>query len=412
MPDNMPGGGVAVRIRGFSTIRNNDPLYIIDGIPVDGGINFLNPNDIESMQVLKDASSASIYGARAANGVVIINTKRGKEGEFNVNLDAYFGVQKAAKQLRMLNAQQFGDMLWQAMKNDGKTPSHDVYGNGDQAVVPEYLDSNHLIPSDDVDWVDEILRAAVVQSYNLSFTKADKKSNQLFSLGYYDQQGLVKFSDFKRVSGRFNSEYKLFDDHLRIGENISLSHSWGTSVSNNAALGGTLYEAYKFQSITPVKNLEDEYAGNVFSDIPNPMGKLYRNKDNQDKKSRLVGNLYAELHLFDGLMFKTSFGVDYNNLYRRSFSPKYDELNASEKLSSLSNRNAWNFNWVFTNTLTYNKTFGDHTINALLGMESLRNRYEYFTASRDGFPSDDPNFRFFRCGRCRNPEELGCCYGV
>ena len=398
MPDNMPGGGVAVRIRGFSTIRNNDPLYIIDGIPVDGGINFLNPNDIESMQVLKDASSASIYGARAANGVVIINTKRGKEGEFNVNLDAYFGVQKAAKQLRMLNAQQFGDMLWQAMKNDGKTPSHDIYGNGDQAVVPEYLDSDHLIPSDDVDWVDEILRAAVVQSYNLSFTKADKKSNQLFSLGYYDQQGLVKFSDFQRVSGRFNSEYKLFDDHFRIGENISLSHSWGTSVSNNAALGGTLYEAYKFQSITPVKNLEDEYAGNVFSDIPNPMGKLYRNKDNQDKKSRLVGNLYAELHLFDGLMFKTSFGVDYNNLYRCSFSPKYDELNASEKLSSLSNRNAWNFNWVFTNTLTYNKTFGDHTINALLGMESLRNRYEYFTASRDGFPSDDPNFRFLDAG--------------
>lgn len=225
IPDNMPGGGVAVRVRGFSTIRNNDPLYIIDGIPVDGGINFLNPNDIESMQVLKDASSASIYGARAANGVVIINTKRGKEGEFNVNLDAYFGVQKAAKQLRMLNAQQFGDMLWQAMKNDGKTPSHDIYGNGDQAVVPEYLDSDHLIPSDDVDWVDEILRAAVVQSYNLSFTKADKKSNQLFSLGYYDQQGLVKFSDFKRVSGRFNSEYKLFDDHFRIGENISLSHS-------------------------------------------------------------------------------------------------------------------------------------------------------------------------------------------
>ena len=412
----QPGGGLDILVRGAGSINaNNDPLYIVDGFPIakldqiassdrkmdpgtQGVLNFLNPNDVESIEVLKDASATSIYGARAANGVVIINTKRGKEGEFNVNLDAYFGVQKAAKQLRMLNAQQFGDMLWQAMKNDGKTPSHDVYGNGDQAVVPEYLDSNHLIPSDDVDWVDEILRAAVVQSYNLSFTKADKKSNQLFSLGYYDQQGLVKFSDFKRVSGRFNSEYKLFDDHLRIGENISLSHSWGTSVSNNAALGGTLYEAYKFQSITPVKNLEDEYAGNVFSDIPNPMGKLYRNKDNQDKKSRLVGNLYAELHLFDGLMFKTSFGVDYNNLYRRSFSPKYDELNASEKLSSLSNRNAWNFNWVFTNTLTYNKTFGDHTINALLGMESLRNRYEYFTASRDGFPSDDPNFRFLDAG--------------
>ena len=388
----------SVTIRGLGTFSSagNSPLVLVDGL--SSSLDNVNANDIESISVLKDAASASIYGTRAANGVILIETKKGKEGQFNVNLDAYFGVQKAAKQLKMLNAQQFGDMLWQAMKNDGKTPSHDVYGNGDQAVVPEYLDKDHKIPSDDVDWVDEILRAAIVQSYNLSFTKADKKSNQLFSLGYYDQQGLVKLSDFKRVSGRFNSEYKLFDDHLRIGENISLSHSWGTSVSNNAALGGTLYEAYKFQSITPVKNLEDEYAGNVFSDIPNPMGKLHRNKDNKDKKSRLVGNLYAELHLFDGFMFKTSFGADYNNLYRRSFSPKYDEINASEKLSGLSNRNAWNFNWVFTNTLNYTKTFGDHTINALLGLESLRNRYEYFTASRDGFPSDDPNFHFLDAG--------------
>lgn len=398
MPDNMPGGGVAVRVRGFSTIRNNDPLYIVDGIPVEGGINFLNPNDIASMQVLKDASSASIYGARAANGVVIINTKKGKEGEFNVNLDAYFGVQQAAKQLKMLNAQQFGDMLWQAYKNDGKTPSHDVYGHGDVPVIPEYLDENHLIPSSDVDWVDEILRAAVVQSYNLSFTKADSKSNQLFSLGYFDQQGLVEFSDFKRISGRFNSEYKLFNDHLRVGENISLSHSWGTSVSNNSALGGTMYQAYQFQSITPVKDLDGNYAGNVFSDIPNPMGKLYRNKDNKDKKSRLVGNIFAELSLFDGLTLKTSFGVDYNNNYSRFFSPKYDEINASQELSSLSNQNAWNFNWVFTNTLNYNKTFGNHSFNVLLGIESLRNRYEYFSASRDGFPSDDDNFHYLDAG--------------
>lgn len=398
MPDNMPGGGVAVRVRGFSTIRNNDPLYIVDGIPVEGGINFLNPNDIASMQVLKDASSASIYGARAANGVVIINTKKGKEGEFNVNLDAYFGVQKSAKQLRMLNAQQFGDMLWQAYKNDGKAPSHDVYGSGDTPTIPEYLDDNNLIPSSDVDWVDEILRAAVVQSYNLSFTKADNKSNQLFSLGYFDQQGLIEFSDFKRISGRFNSEYKLFNDHLRIGENISLSHSWGTSVTNNAALGGTMYQAYQFQSITPVKDLEDNYAGNVFSDIPNPMGKLYRNKDNKDKKSRLVGNVFAELSLFEGLMFKTSFGIDYNNNYSRFFSPKYDEINASNELSNLSNKNAWNFNWVFTNTLTYNKKIDNHSFNVLLGMESLRNRYEYFTASRDGFPSDDDNFHYLDAG--------------
>ena len=233
MPDNMPGGGVAVRIRGFSTIRNNDPLYIIDGVPIEGGMNFLNPNDIESMQVLKDASSASIYGARAANGVVIITTKKGKEGRFSVNLDAYVGVQQSAKTLRMLDAQEYGDMLWMAMKNDGKTPMNDIYGNGEKPVIPQYYDKDNLIPSDNINWVDKILRPAVVQSYNVSFSKADSKTNQVFSLGYFDQQGLVKYTDFKRITGRFNTEYKLFDDHLRIGENLSLSHSWGTDVQNN-----------------------------------------------------------------------------------------------------------------------------------------------------------------------------------
>lgn len=398
MPDNMPGGGVAVRVRGFSTIRNNDPLYIIDGVPVEGGMNFLNPNDIASMQVLKDASSASIYGARAANGVVIITTKKGKEGQFKVNFDAYMGVQQAAKQLKMLNAQQFGDMLWQAMRNDGKTPSNDIYGSGENAVIPEYLDKDKRIRSADTDWVDEILRPAIVQSYNVSLSKADKVSNHLFSLGYFDQEGLIQYSDFKRLTGRFNSEYKLFNDHFRIGENLSLSHSWGTSVSNNAALGGTLYEAYKFQSITPIYNLDDKFAGNVFSDIPNPMGKLYRNKDNKSKKNRLVGNVYAELHILDGLVFKTSFGADYINNYSRSFSPKYNEINASSALSSLSNNNNWNFNWVFTNTVNYNKTIEKHSFNLLGGMESMCNRYEYFSASRDGFPSDEENFHYLNAG--------------
>lgn len=398
MPDNMPGGGVAVRVRGFSTIRNNDPLYIIDGVPVEGGMNFLNPNDIASMQVLKDASSASIYGARAANGVVIITTKRGKEGQFKVNLDAYMGVQQAAKKLKMLNAQQFGDMLWQAMRNDGKKPSNDVYGSGENAVVPEFLDKNKRIRSADTDWVDEILRPAIVQSYNLSLSKADKVSNHLFSLGFFDQQGLIEYTDFKRLTGRFNSEYKLFDDHFRMGENLSLSHSWGTSVSNNAALGGTLYDAYKFQSVTPVYDLDEKFAGNVFSDIQNPMGKLYRNKDNKSKKSRLVGNLYAELHLLEGLVLKTSFGVDYINNYKREFSPKYDEINVASALSSLSNNNNWNFNWVFTNTVNYNKTIEKHSFNLLAGMESMRNRNEYFSASRDGFPSDDENFHYLDAG--------------
>ena len=275
IPDNMPGGGVAVRVRGFSTIRNNDPLYIIDGVPVEGGINFLNPNDIESMQVLKDASSASIYGARAANGVVIISTKKGKEGTFRVNLDAYVGVQTSAKQMRMLNAQEYGDLLWQAQRNDGKSPVSDVYGSGETAVIPEFLDADHRLPSGDVDWVDEIMQKAMVQSYNLSLAKADKVSSHLFSLGYFNQDGLMKYTGFERISGRFNNEFKLFNDRLKIGENATLSHAWGTSVTNNAALGGMLYNAYKTVSITPVYDLDGNFGSYRISEAFMLLYKLF-----------------------------------------------------------------------------------------------------------------------------------------
>lgn len=410
MPDNMPGGGVAVRIRGFSTIRNNDPLYIIDGVPVEGGINFLNPNDIESMQVLKDASSASIYGARAANGVVIISTKKGKEGTFRVNLDAYVGVQTSAKQMRMLNAQEYGDLLWQAQRNDGKSPVSDVYGSGETAVIPEFLDADHRLPSGDVDWVDEIMQKAMVQSYNLSLAKADKVNSHLFSLGYFNQDGLMKYTGFERISGRFNNEFKLFNDRLKIGENATLSHAWGTSVTNNAALGGMLYNAYKTVSITPVYDLDGNFGSNPIADISNPLGELYRNKDNKDRTTRLFGNLFAELNILEGLYFKTNFGADYKNLYKRSFKAKYNELNTQQPLSTLSTQNRWNFNWVFTNTLNYLRTFDKHTIGALLGIETNRYQEEYFSASREGFASDDDNFHFLDAGDSGSQKNAGSAF--
>lgn len=410
IPDNMPGGGVAVRVRGFSTVRNNDPLYIIDGVPVEGGINFLNPNDIESMQVLKDASSASIYGARAANGVVIISTKKGKEGTFRVNLDAYVGVQTSAKQMRMLNAQEYGDLLWQAHRNDGKTPVSSVYGSGETAVIPEFLDADKRLPSGDVDWVDEIMRDAMVQSYNLSLSKADKQSSHLFSVGYYDQDGLMKYTDFKRLTGRFNNEFKLFNDRLKIGENATLSHSWGTGVTNNAALGGMLYNAYKTVSITPVYDLDGNFGSNPIADIANPMGELYRNKDNKDHTSRVFGNIFAELNILEGLYFKTNFGADYKNFYKRSFSPKYTEMNTQQPLSTLSTQNRFNFNWVFTNTLNYLRTFDKHTIGVLLGIEATRNQEEYFTASREGFASDDANFHYLDAGDSGTQKNTGSAF--
>ena len=407
MPDNMPGGGVAVRIRGFSTVRNNDPLYIIDGVPVENGINFLNPNDIESMQVLKDASSASIYGARAANGVVIISTKKGKQGKMTVNFDAYTGFQEAAKSLRMLNAQQYGDMLWTAMTNDGKTPANDIYGNGTTAAIPSYLDKAQTIPSDDVDWVQEILRKAIVQSYNLSFSKADDTSSQLFSAGYFDQNGLMKYTGFRRLNGRFNSEWKLFNKHAIIGENISLSHDWGVGATNNSALSGMLYNAYKYMSIIPVYDNNGNFAGNPFGDIENPLGSLYRNKDNNEHNTRIMGNAYIQISPIDGLTFKSNFGTDYKNYNLRDYSPKFSEINVLQALSTLTNTNSGRFNWVFTNTLNYLKSFGLNDVNVLLGTESLRNRYEYFTATRKGFAFDDENFHYLNAGGTSDQTNTG-----
>lgn len=398
LPDNMPGGGVAVRVRGYSTIRNNDPLYIIDGIPVENGINFLNPNDIESMQVLKDASSASIYGARAANGVVIITTKKGSSEKISVALDGYVGVQSTAKRMKMLSAKEFGDMLWQAMKNDNKTPSNTVYGNGASPVIPDYIDEAKTIPSSDVDWVDAIMQSAVVQSYNMTLSKGGKDSNALFSLGYFDQDGIMKYTGFRRINARFNSEWKLFNHRLTLGENLSFAHDWGVTTSNNSALGGTLYKAYKFQSIIPIKDNVGEFAGNPFGDIDNPLGSLYRNKDNTARHNRLVGSMYAEIRPLEWIVYRSTFGVDYKTYNRRAFSPHYSEINVMQVLSSLTNSYNYNFNWVFTNTLNLNKQFGDHKFNLLLGMEALKNRYEYFDATRKGFPYDEENFRYLNAG--------------
>lgn len=407
IPDNMPGGGVAVRVRGFSTIRNNDPLYIIDGMPVEGGINFLNANDIESMQVLKDASSASIYGARAANGVVIISTKKGKEGTLSLSLNMYAGVQSSAKKMKMLNALQYGETLWEAQRNDGKTPVSDIYGSGSEPQIPQYLDADKLTPSDDVDWVDAILQNAIVQSYNLTLSKADKKGSKLFSVAYFDQEGIMRYTGFQRVSARLNSEYFLLNDRIKIGQNLSLSHSWGTTVNNNSALGGMLYDAYKMASITPIFNLNGDYAGNPFADIANPLGKLYRNKDNTKKTSRMFGNVYGEVKLAEGLVFRSDIGIDYVNNYKRQYDAKYIETQSQQPISMLDVNNTWQFNWVFSNTLNYKKTFDKHTIGLLAGVESAQNHLEWFTGSREGFASDDDNFRYLDAGDSGTQKNTG-----
>ncbi len=397
LSDNSPGGGVSIRVRGYGTINNNDPLYIIDGVPVSNGLNALNPADIETIQVLKDAASASIYGSRAANGVVVVTTKQGKAGRTTLDLDAYSGVQKAFNLPRMLSAQQYGDMLWQAAKNDGGTPRSDVYGsNPDNAVVPAWLNSAQTIPSADVDWVREILRPAVVHSYNLSASKGDDKGHHALSLGYFNEEGTIKHTGFERFSARFNSSYK-FKNLVTVGENFTASLTRSVNVGTNSSLGSIVYNAFQFPSIVPVRDINGNYAGNPLNDISNPLGSLDRAKDNVRKRISAIGNVFAGIELQD-FSFKTNLGLDFQNYNYRGFSPVYNEILSLNNVNSLSTDNNFNYQLTWSNTVNYLKSFGRHNIDALVGQEAIQYYYEGFSASRQNFLYEDPNFRYLTYG--------------
>ncbi len=398
MSDNRPGGGTSIRVRGFSTINNNDPLVVIDGVPTSNGLSSINPQDIESIQVLKDAASSSIYGSRAANGVLVITTKRGQNKDsFAVNMDAYAGVQSAFNLPRMLNAQQYGDLLWQAYANDGQTPGHDIYGdNPAQAQIPDWLNDEQTIPSGDVDWVKEIMSPALIQNYNVSIQKGSEKGQHSFSLGYYDQEGVVEYTDFSRYSARFNSSYNV-TDWLTIGENFTGSYTQEVAVGTNSALGNIISNAFMFPSIIPIRDVEGNFGGNPLNDLGNPLGNLHRSKDDKQKNVRAFGNVFASLN-FSDFTFKSSFGLDYNNFNYRNFSPVYDEILSQNTINSLSTQNSFNYQFTFTNTLDYAKSFGDHNLDILLGQEAIEYYNEAFSASRQNFLYEDLNFRYLTYG--------------
>ncbi|MEN7551308.1 TonB-dependent receptor [Rapidithrix thailandica] len=397
LTDNAPGGNVTVRIRGYGTINNNDPLYVIDGVPVSGGLNTVNPADIESIQVLKDAAAASIYGSRAANGVVVITTKQGSGEESTISFNAYGGIQKAFNLPKMLSARQYGDMLWQAVKNDGGTPSSDVYGDDpNQAVVPQWLNEEQTLPSADVDWVQEIFEPAAVQSYNLSVSKGNEKGRHALTLGYYNQEGIIKYTGFERYTARFNSSYKI-KNLINVGENFSATFSRTTDVGINTSLGSIVYDAFQFPSIVPVRDSEGNFGGNPLNDLANPLGSLHRGKDNVKKNIRILGNAFAELDL-KYFSFKTNIGIDFQNYNYRGFSPKFDEILVSRNVNSLGTNNSFNYQLTWSNTLNYQRDFGKHSFDVLLGQEAIQYYYEGFSASRQSFLYEDPNFRYLSYG--------------
>ena len=406
--NGSPGAPATIRIRGVGTLNDNDPLFIIDGVPTKSGMHELNSNDIESMQVLKDASAASIYGARAANGVIIITTKQGKTGRMTVTANAYSSVQKNYTQPKLLNAGGYGEAYWQAAVNTGRDPNINniayrfnwhVDDNGipvlDKILLPEYLDANRTLKTANTDWYDEISKTGVIQSYDIAISNGTEKGNYLFSLGYFDNKGVIKTTGFNRISARMNASYKLLNNRLTIGENFTVNRT--AEVSDPGVQNLSLQAL----PIVPVHTVDGAgWGGPVggMNDRQNPVRLLEDNKQNKYHFLRIFGNAYADLTLVKGLKFRTSIGLDYGNYQLSNFQKRYRSgylVNDVNKLS-MTYSNSSKINW--TNTLNYEKRLGKHLVNAVAGTEFYKQNDLSFFASREGFTIENPDYTYLDAG--------------
>ena len=390
--DGNLAGAATVRIRGIGTLNDNDPLYIIDGVPTKAGMHELNGNDIESIQVLKDAASASIYGSRAANGVIIITTKKGKDGKVKVNFDASVSASFYANKIETMNAEQWGRAFWQANVNDGLNPNNNNVGynfdwtydkNGNPHLngltMNMFLDDNASVRSSDTDWFKEITRTGIVQQYNLSVSGGSEKSSTFFSVGYYDNKGTIKDSQFSRLSARANADYKLFDGKVVIGENFSVNRTKGTD-----APGGILENALEFNSNFPIyaENGEFAQALGAYSERENPLSLIYNNKDNEYTQWRMFGDAHISITPFKNFTIRTTLGMDYTQKQQRFFT--YPIANGKVKRTDTaaeSKQEHW-MRWMWNAIATYNLEIGLHRADAMVGMEVNRQNYNWSSAKR------------------------------
>ena len=415
--NGSPSGVGTVRIRGIGSFNSSqDPLYIVDGVPTTRALNSLNANDIESMQVLKDAASASIYGSRASNGVIIITTKQGKKGDkikvdFNANLTAQFYTSQSM--MKLLNASGYATALAQAALNDGLDPVAYAsnYGlnlnaaNGTPITVwnpatSSYVDytvnglydghinQNRTMRYSDTDWLDAITRTGFAQNYDVSVSKASEKSSTMFSLGYKKNNGIIKYTDFQNISARMNSSYNI-NKYVTVGENFTVTYTSQVDVA-------PMENALKMSPIVPVYEEDGKtFSGPVgsMSDRQNPLREAYHNKDNSLDYWRLFGNAYVDVKPFEGFTFRSSFGIDYYSSFINSKGYTYhsDIVNNDIAKTTLSHNNE--VNWTWSNTANYAFKVADkHNFTVLLGAELNKQTVVDFSAYSEEYAIETPDY--------------------
>lgn len=395
----QPGETPTVIIRGAGTTGNSTPLYIVDGLQVDN-IEYLNPGDIEAMDVLKDAASAAIYGARAANGVVLITTKSGEKGKMSVSYSGYYGVQNVAKTIDMLGASDYKMMMNEGARNAGLTEPFDL----------------NEISTHDTDWQKELFQTNVpIFNHQVSVAGGSEKSTYASSLSYFSQQGIIggDKSQFDRLTIRINSTHKV-NKVFTFGNNLAYAHIVRRGVSSNTSFNGAFNGALNIDPLTPLFETDQSILGQTpYSDNPvvtdgngqtygisnyvgaeivNPLA-LMEIDNAEDRKDELVGNVYGEFEVIEGLKFKTDLGFNLAYGLYDSFRPQYylnSAQNNTGKTSVNKTINRWT-TWQWENTLVYTKQVNDHNFGGLLGVSAQEKKFENLSGFNSEVPTHDPD---------------------
>ncbi|PUZ27314.1 TonB-linked outer membrane protein, SusC/RagA family [Chitinophaga costaii] len=409
-----PGGGSQVNIRGISTIGNSSPLVIVDGVP--GSLHDLNVNDIESMQVLKDAGSASIYGVRGSNGVIVVTTKKGKQGKTQVSYDGYYGVQvPLSKGFGLAGTKTYMDAIFAMQQNSGNTPSHPQFGTGTFSI-PDYIlpagakagdagtdpstyniNTHQIMPANKsgTDWFHEIFRHAPIQSHNITASGGSEKNNFLVSLGYFDQQGTLINTYLKRYSVRVNSSFTT--GHLRIGENVYLVYKDNPKITNQNE-GNAISYAYREPPIIPVYDIMGNFAGTKapgLGNSQNPVAVQKRTANNRGYDWQINGNIFAELDVWKHrITLRSSVGGNLDNYYFYGFTATpYEAAEGNTAANNFQETGGFSYGRTFTNTITYNQQFGHHDVKVLAGTEAIKNYGRGMFGGRNSYTlSTDPDY--------------------
>ena len=415
-----PGAGATVRIRGYGSISTDlTPLYVVDGQPMEeSNVNAINPIDIENIEILKDASATAIYGSRGANGVVLITTKKGKAGKATINFDASFGWANAANRVRMMNSDQLYAFLQEAYANDGMrmprniTRLYHLDGEG-KGPLDEYGEPTDINVYD-TDWWNETTRTAFKHSYNLSVSGGTDKLSSHFSIGYMNQEGIIKTSDYSRITLRANNEYK-FNKWIAIGQTLGVayvkSHDLNTPI-NEILLPDPFTPVYAKDADKQDSNYEyNKYMGSQYSYYSNPVAKLNRQKKEHINRN-IDGTVYLNINLgLKGLYFKTMLGFELPEYTYTEYNPFFDLrpndtpynlcTNLESKFllqSSVASTSTTELNYTFQNTLSYDNTFGKHSISAVAGFTWEAYTGNTFTAQRLDTPSNSEAFQIVGAG--------------